>query len=50
MHVGWKPTFELRSDNQTFPTKRQLLHKLQEGLPFHEVCFLRSQSLCVADV
>ncbi|KAL0052381.1 hypothetical protein WJX82_001231 [Trebouxia sp. C0006] len=43
---GWKPTFELRSDNQTFPTKRQLLHKLQEGLPFHEGEEYTQQTYC----
>lgn len=38
LHAGWKPSFQLKQDSQTFPTKRQPLHKLQEGLPFDEVC------------
>lgn len=35
--AGWKPSFELKTNDQKFPTKRQLLHRLQEGLPFDEV-------------
>ena len=37
MIAGWKPSFQLKTNDQKFPTKRQLLHRLQEGLPFDEV-------------
>ena len=34
--AGWSPGFDLNIE-QTFETKRQQVHSLQEGLPFGEV-------------
>ena len=34
--AGWSPGFDL-DIQQTFETKRQQIHTLQEGLPFGEV-------------
>ena len=45
--AGWKPSFELKNDDQRFPTKRQLLHKLQEGLPFDEVLLHLFAAVCI---